>query len=142
MRFDIPVFGTMAHSFIMSFEDELEAFRQFQNLFPSSFLLVDTYDTLNAIRMIIKERISLKGIRLDSGDLLYLSKEARKLLDETGESSYLNVKIMASNDLNEYIIQLIWLRIMHPLIFMLLVQSFLYLEETILLLMAYIRWLQ
>ncbi|HXT83552.1 MAG TPA: nicotinate phosphoribosyltransferase, partial [Verrucomicrobiae bacterium] len=104
MRFDIPVFGTMAHSFIMSFENELDAFRQFHNVFPSSFLLVDTYDTLNAIRMIIRERIYLKGIRLDSGDLLYLSKEARKLLDETGDSNYLKVKIMASSDLNEYII--------------------------------------
>lgn len=104
MRFDIPVYGTMAHSFILSFENELDAFTQFHNIFPSGFLLVDTYDTLNAIRMIIKEKLSPKGIRLDSGDLLYLSKEARKLLDETEDSKYKNVKIMASSDLNEYII--------------------------------------
>ena len=104
MRFDIPVFGTMAHSFIMSFENELDAFRQFENLFSSSFLLVDTYNTIHAIKMIIRERISFKGIRLDSGDLLFLSKGARKLLDKVGDSKYLNVKIMTSSDLNEYII--------------------------------------
>src|SRR6185437_12452406 len=105
MRFNIPVFGTMAHSFIMSFENELDAFKQFHNIFPSSFLLVDTYDTLNAIRMIIRERLSPKGVRLDSGDLLYLSKETRKMFDEAIDSSYKNVKIMASSDLNEYIIE-------------------------------------
>jgi nicotinate phosphoribosyltransferase len=105
MRFNIPVFGTMAHSFIMSFENELDAFKQFHNIFPSSFLLVDTYDTLNAIRMIIRERLSPKGVRLDSGDLLYLSKETRKMFDEAIDSNYKNVKIMASSDLNEYIIE-------------------------------------
>lgn len=104
MRFDIPVFGTMAHSFIMSFKNELDAFKQFHNIFPSSFLLVDTYDTLNAIKMIIKERLLPKGVRLDSGDLLILSKETRKLFDEVKDDSYKNVKIMASSDLNEYVI--------------------------------------
>ena len=104
MRFNIPIFGTMAHSFIMSFENELDAFRQFQNSFPSSFLLVDTYDTINAVRMIIREKIPLKGIRLDSGDLLYLSKESRRLLDGETGSRYTNTQIMASSDLNEYAI--------------------------------------
>lgn len=104
MRFDIPVFGTMAHSFIMSFKNELDAFKQFHNVFPSSFLLVDTYDTLNAIKMIVRERLLPKGVRLDSGDLLILSKETRKLFDEVKDGSYKNVKIMASSDLNEYVI--------------------------------------
>jgi nicotinate phosphoribosyltransferase len=101
-KLGIPVFGTMAHSFIMAFEKEEEAFVYFNKLFPSAFLLVDTYDSINAVKKIIKAGIHTNGIRLDSGDLYSLSKETRKLLDEAG---YFDTKIMASGDLNEYLIQ-------------------------------------
>jgi nicotinate phosphoribosyltransferase len=103
LRFGIPVFGTMAHSFIMSFDREEDAFEQFLKTFPSnSFLLVDTYDTVTAIKKIIKNGLNATGIRLDSGDLYSLSIEARRLLDSAG---YVNTKIMASGNLNEYVIQ-------------------------------------
>jgi nicotinate phosphoribosyltransferase len=101
-KLGIPVFGTMAHSYIMSFEKEEEAFKQFTHVFPSGFLLVDTYDSIEAIKKIIKLGIDIKGIRLDSGDLHYLSVECRRLLDNAG---YKDTKIMASGDLNEYSIQ-------------------------------------
>jgi len=110
--FDIPVQGTHAHSWIMSFESEIEAFRNYANLYPKPcFLLVDTYDTLksgipNAIKVFreMQEKgIALEnfGIRLDSGDLAYLSKRARKMLDEAG---FPTAVISASNDLDEHII--------------------------------------
>lgn len=109
--FGISASGTMAHSFIQSSESELEAFRTFSELRPQdSVLLVDTYSTLesglpNAIR-VAKEMetkgFHLKGIRLDSGDLAYLSKECRKKLDEAGLHY---VKIIASNQLDENVIQ-------------------------------------
>ena len=141
MKFNIPIFGTMAHSFIMSFENELDAFRQFQNSFPSSFLLVDTYDTINAVRMIIREKIPLKGIRLDSGDLLYLSKESRRLLDGETGSRYTNTQIMASSDLNEYAIDSL-IKNNAPIdIFAVGTESFAPLEM-ILLLMVSTKWLQ
>lgn len=105
MQFGIPVYGTMAHSFIMSFESEIIAFKEFQKLFPDGFLLVDTYDTLNAIKMMIKEGILPKGVRLDSGDLLHLSKKVRKMLDSAEDISYKDTKIMVSGDLNEEIIR-------------------------------------
>jgi nicotinate phosphoribosyltransferase len=101
-KLGIPIFGTMAHSFIMSFETEEEAFKQFSHLFPSGFLLVDTYDSIKAIKKIIKLGIDIKGIRLDSGDLHSLSVESRRLLDNAG---YKDTKIMVSGDLNEYLIQ-------------------------------------
>jgi nicotinate phosphoribosyltransferase len=101
-KFGIPIFGTSAHSFIMSFEKEVEAFKQFSKIFPSGYLLVDTYDTITAIKKIIKSRITTAGIRLDSGDLYYLSVEARRLLDSAPGGDYANTKIMASGDLNEY----------------------------------------
>jgi nicotinate phosphoribosyltransferase len=101
-KLGIPIFGTMAHSYIMSFETEEEAFKQFSHLFPSGFLLVDTYDSIKAIKKIIKLGIDIEGIRLDSGDLHSLSVEARRLLDNAG---YKDTKIMASGDLNEYLIQ-------------------------------------
>lgn len=104
MQFGIPVYGTMAHSFIMSFDNEINAFREFQNLFPDSYLLVDTYDTLHAMESIIKEGILPKGVRLDSGDLLYLSKKIREMLDESKDLRYKNTKILASGDLNEQVI--------------------------------------
>lgn len=109
--FDIQITGTQAHSWVQSFNDELEAFREFVKHYPDqSVLLVDTYDTLgsgipNAItvaRELEKKGLALLGIRLDSGDLAYLSKKARKMLDDAGLSS---VKIIASNQLDEYVIR-------------------------------------
>ena len=98
-KLGIPVFGTMAHSFIMSFEKEEEAFQQFNHIFPSGFLLVDTYDSIMAVKKIIQAGIRANGIRLDSGDLLHLSIDIRRILDQAG---YSYTKIMASGDLNEY----------------------------------------
>ena len=110
--FDVPVKGTHAHSWIMSFPDELTAFRSYAKLYPSAcILLVDTYDTLksgipNAIKVFkeMKEAgipLTFYGIRLDSGDLAYLSKKAKKMLDEAG---FTDAVISASNDLDEYLI--------------------------------------
>lgn len=109
--YNIPIEGTMAHSFIVSHESELEAFRKFVEARPkNSVLLVDTYDTLrsgvpNAIK-VAKEMEArgeqLQAIRLDSGDLAYLAKQARKMMDEAGLH---NVKIVASNQLDEYLIK-------------------------------------
>lgn len=110
--FDIPVKGTHAHSWIMSFPDEYTAFKAYSEIYPNAcLLLVDTYDTLksgipNAIRVFREMRdsgIELKnyGIRLDSGDLAYLSKKARKMLDAAG---FPDAIISASNDLDEYLI--------------------------------------
>jgi nicotinate phosphoribosyltransferase len=103
-RFRIPVFGTMAHSFIMSFKKEEEGFQQFNNVFPSAFLLVDTYDTIGAVKRIIELGIKTNGIRIDSGDLHSLSIEVRNLLDQAEGGKYSNTKIMVSGDLNEYVI--------------------------------------
>ncbi|MEX0812459.1 MAG: nicotinate phosphoribosyltransferase [Chitinophagales bacterium] len=109
--FDIPVSGTMAHSFVQSYDTELEAFRDFAQGRPDDcVLLVDTYDTLksgvpNAIKvgLEMKERgQQLKGIRLDSGDLAYLAKESRKMLDK---ADLHEVKIAASNQLDEHVIR-------------------------------------
>jgi len=111
-EFDIPVGGTMAHSWVMYYEDELTAFRKFAEVYPDNcILLVDTYDVLragvpNAIRVFDEMRakgIRSKnyGIRLDSGDLAYLSREARRMLDEAG---YADAKIVVSNSLDEYTI--------------------------------------
>lgn len=111
--FDVPVKGTHAHSWIMSFPDEYTAFKTYADMYPSAcILLVDTYDTLksgvpNAIRVfqeMQKEGIPLTyyGIRLDSGDLAYLSKKARKMLDDAG---FTDAVISASNDLDEYLIE-------------------------------------
>lgn len=106
-QFGIPVSGTMAHSWVMSFESELEAFRAYARSFPDScLLLVDTYDTLrsgvpNAVtvfRELREKGHRPKGIRLDSGDLAYLSKEARRMLDRAGFEDAL---ICASGDLDE-----------------------------------------
>ncbi len=110
--FDIPIKGTHAHSWIMSFPDELTAFRTYAKLYPSACtLLVDTYDTLksgvpNAIKVFTEMReegipLTSYGIRLDSGDLAYLSKEARKMLDAAG---FEDAVISASNDLDENLI--------------------------------------
>lgn len=110
--FDVPVKGTHAHSWIMSFPDEYTAFKTYARLYPNACtLLVDTYDTLrsgvpNAIRVFQEMQdagILLKGygIRLDSGDLAYLSKKARKMLDAAG---FTDAVISASSDLDEYLI--------------------------------------
>lgn len=111
--FDVPVKGTHAHSWIMSFPDEYTAFKTYADMYPSAcILLVDTYDTLksgipNAIRVFTEMReagipLTFYGIRLDSGDLAYLSKKARKMLDEAG---FTDAVISASNDLDEFLIQ-------------------------------------
>mgnify|MGYP004596900971 CR=1 FL=1 len=110
--FDVPVLGTHAHSWIMSFPDEYTAFKAYADLYPDNCtLLVDTYDTLksgvpNAIRVFQEMRdagvkLTRYGIRLDSGDLAYLSKKARKMLDEAG---FEDATIAASNDLDEYLL--------------------------------------
>lgn len=110
--FHVPVKGTHAHSWIMSFPDELTAFRAYAKLYPSAcILLVDTYDTLksgvpNAIKVFTEMReagipLTFYGIRLDSGDLAYLSKKAKKMLDEAG---FTDAVISASNDLDETLI--------------------------------------
>ena len=109
--FDIPVSGTMAHSWIMFYKDEFTAFKQYAMNYPdSTVLLVDTYDVIksgipNAIRC-AKEVLEpmgkrLKGIRIDSGDLAYLSKKVRKMLDNAGLN---DCKIIVSNSLDEYTI--------------------------------------
>jgi nicotinate phosphoribosyltransferase len=109
--FGIPVSGTMAHSFIESYDDELSAFSQFAEVQPNDcVLVVDTYDTLksglpNAITVAKKMEAKgqrLNGIRLDSGDLAYLAKESRKRLNSAGLEY---VKIAVSNQLDEYIIK-------------------------------------
>jgi nicotinate phosphoribosyltransferase len=105
----IPVRGTHAHSWVMSFDDELEAFRAYARAMPANVvLLVDTYDTLNGVRHAIEIGRELRasghellGIRLDSGDLAWLSIEARKLLDAAG---FEKAQILATNDLDENII--------------------------------------
>jgi nicotinate phosphoribosyltransferase len=107
--FGIPVAGTHAHSWIMAFETELEAFEAYADAFPDQCLfLVDTYDTLNGVKNAIKVGAILRskgkemvGIRIDSGDLAYFSTRARQLLDEAG---FQDAKIVASNDLDEHII--------------------------------------
>lgn len=109
--FDMPISGTMAHSWVMFFDDEFTAFKKFAETYPdNTILLVDTYDVLdsgvpNAIR-VAKEVLApmgkkLKGIRLDSGDLAYLSKKARVMLDEAGLTDTI---IVASNSLDEFTI--------------------------------------
>ena len=111
--FDIPVLGTHAHSWIMSFPDEYTAFKKYAELYPSAcILLADTYDTLksgipNAIRVFTEMReagipLTYYGVRLDSGDLAYLSKQVRRIFDEAG---FPDAVIAASNDLDEYLIE-------------------------------------
>lgn len=108
--FDIPVSGTMAHSWVMAFEDELTAFETYSDILPNNCIfLVDTYSTLSGVMNAIeagkrlrKKGYELSGIRLDSGDLAYLSIEARKRLDAAG---FENVKIVVSNELDEQLIE-------------------------------------
>ncbi len=110
--YNIPALGTMAHSYVQSYDSEYEAFQAYANTYPdNTVLLVDTYNTLkqgipNAIRIhkdILEPRGHyLKGIRLDSGDLTYLTKKARQMLDEAGLK---DTKITVSNSLDEYLIK-------------------------------------
>lgn len=105
-RFGIPVMGTMAHSYIQAFEDETKAFERFTAQWPETTLLVDTWDTLRGVDRVIElirrhddGKPPVRAIRLDSGDLLALSREARAKLDAAGLES---IKIVASSSLNEY----------------------------------------
>lgn len=108
--FGIPVRGTHAHSWIMCFDDELEAFRAYAQAMPGNCVfLVDTYDTLEGVRRAVEvgqwlrqQGHSLLGIRLDSGDLAHLSIEARKILDAAG---FRSAAILASNELDEHLIE-------------------------------------
>lgn len=109
--FGLPVRGTQAHSWVQSFPDELASFRAYADAYPDyTILLVDTYDTLasgipNAItvaRELREKGHELRGIRIDSGDLAYLSREARRMLDEAG---FPDAKIVVSNDMDEYVIE-------------------------------------
>ncbi len=106
-KFGVPVAGTMAHSWVMDYPSEYEAFKAYANAYPDNcLLLVDTYDTLhsgipNAIKVFKELRAAghePKGVRLDSGDLAYLSKKARKMLDEAG---FPNAIVCVSGDLDE-----------------------------------------
>ena len=109
-RFGVPVKGTHAHSWIMFFDDEMEAFTTYARAMPNNCVfLVDTYDTLEGVRKATQVGRELRaqghemvGIRLDSGDLAHLSIEARKILDDAG---FPDAAIVASNDLDEHIIQ-------------------------------------
>lgn len=104
--FDIPVSGTHAHSWVMSFDDELESFREYARLFPNNCtLLVDSFDVEQGVRNAITVGLEMRergerlaGIRIDSGDLAWLSKMARRMLDEAGLE---DVGIVLSNDLDE-----------------------------------------
>jgi len=110
MKYGIPVFGTMAHSFVMFFDNEVEAFKAFAKTFPkASTLLIDTYDNIkgakNAVaiaKTLEKKGFRLSGVRIDSGDLVEISKKVRQILDKNGLDY---VKIFASGDLDEYKIE-------------------------------------
>ena len=101
-KYSIPVFGTMAHSFIMVFEEEEDAFRAFARSFPDrTVLLIDTYDTLQGAKKalkLMKEGIKVVGVRIDSGDIESLSKEVRKIFDDEG---FRDVKIVVSGGVDE-----------------------------------------
>jgi len=103
--YGIPVSGTMAHSYVQAHEDELESFRAFAGLYPETILLVDTYDSLEGVRKVVQLArelggdFSVRGIRLDSGDLGTLARQARGILDAAGLES---VEIFASGLLDEY----------------------------------------
>ena len=106
-KFGIPIAGTMAHSFVMSFDSEIDAFRTYAKVYPNkSTFLIDTYNTIDGAENAIKVAKELErhggrliAVRIDSGDLLSLSREVRKMLDDAGLDY---VKIMASGDLNEW----------------------------------------
>jgi len=102
-QFGIPTYGTLAHSWTMAFEEEEEAFRQFAEIYgPRAVLLVDTYDSVEAVRKALRRKLPFRAVRLDSGDFLEISRQVRKILDAAGRA---DVQIMASGDLNEYVIE-------------------------------------
>ncbi|MBN1206327.1 MAG: nicotinate phosphoribosyltransferase [Myxococcaceae bacterium] len=106
-RYGVPVAGTMAHSFVQAHDDELESFRVFARCFPDSTLLVDTYDTLRGVQHVLRlarelgEGFQIRAVRLDSGDLLALSRAARQMLNDAGLQ---RVQIIASGNLDEDVI--------------------------------------
>jgi len=106
-KYNIPVSGTMAHSYIEAHDDESAAFRSFASVYPETVLLVDTYDTLAGVQRVIElaqelgDGLQVSAIRLDSGDLVKLSKQARRMLDDAGLRT---VSIFASGGLDEYVI--------------------------------------
>jgi nicotinate phosphoribosyltransferase len=103
--YDLPITGTMAHSYVEAHDSEMEAFHEFAELYPETILLVDTYDTLRGVQKVIDladengDDFQVRGIRLDSGDLAELAHDARGMLDEAGLS---DVMIFASSGLDEY----------------------------------------
>lgn len=98
-QWDIPLFGTMAHSWIMQFDSEESAFESFRQLFPEqTVMLLDTYDTVQAAQLVARLPSKIPGVRLDSGDFSELAPRVRKILDEAGHTE---TKIVASGDLNE-----------------------------------------
>jgi len=105
--YDLPITGTMAHSYIEAHDSEMEAFRAFSDLYPETILLVDTYDTLDGVRKVIElleetgDDVQLRGIRLDSGNLAELARSSRSLLDEAGLT---DVMIFVSGGLDEHTI--------------------------------------
>jgi nicotinate phosphoribosyltransferase len=110
MHYGIPIFGTMAHSYVMFFDNEAEAFKAFVKTFPKgSTLLIDTYNNIKGAenaaavaKLLEKKGFQLSGVRIDSGDLAEVSKKVRKILDAKGLGY---VKIFASGDLDEYKIE-------------------------------------
>ncbi len=106
--YKVPAMGTMAHSWVQIFETEYEAFSSFAKMYPENVVfVVDTYNTLksgvpNAIKVFKEQKLEKMGIRIDSGDITYLSKKARAMLDSAG---FTQCKIYASNSLDEYIIR-------------------------------------
>jgi nicotinate phosphoribosyltransferase len=99
-RYGIPLSGTMAHSWVTTFEDEMEAFRQYAAVFGErSVFLIDTYDTVSAARKIVAAGVRPRAVRLDSGDLVALSREVRAILDAGGMQ---DTQILASGDLDEW----------------------------------------
>ena len=102
-RYSIPVFGTSAHSWVLSFREEAESYRRLQELLgPGTVYLIDSYDTVEGARKVVELGKPLWGVRLDSGDLAELSRKVRSILDEGGLHE---AKIMATNDLNEHRIE-------------------------------------
>jgi nicotinate phosphoribosyltransferase len=103
--YDVPIAGTMAHSYVQAHGSELDAFRAFCELYPETVLLVDTYDTLEGVRRVVRlarelgERFRVRAVRLDSGDLVELAFATRRLLDDAGLR---RVGIFASGGLDEY----------------------------------------